>query len=221
VPVQGLYRELSNISRQPDGGAAHARCSDVRAGRDDGCRLVRGRVVQWTGHAWHNTGTPGCGNYFWLAVLSAKDVWAFGDSRCAARYDGGGAPCRCPRCRIRPTATKTPVRSLRRARMTGRRWVRAVIPYATSTLAGMVKDGHGGFWLLAGYGHGGPTYQRFYHYANGRWTRTIVPAPSGQSPSTLDLGWIPGTRSAWAVASIGPNNDPSGYGQAVIYKYGP
>jgi hypothetical protein len=75
--------------------------------------------------------------------------------------------------------------------------------------------------VLAGYGHSLTTYQRIYYYAAGRWSRSIVPAPAGQSPSTLALASVPGTRSAWAVASIGPNPNPGGYAQAVIDKDGP
>ena len=103
----------------------------------------------------------------------------------------------------------------------GKHWHRVRIPYATSTIGGVISDGGSGFWMLAGYGSNEQTYQRFYHYAAGRWSRVIVPAPSGDAPSTLALTSIPGTRSAWAVASLGPWPNPAGYGQAVIYKYGP
>jgi hypothetical protein len=103
----------------------------------------------------------------------------------------------------------------------GKHWNRVRIPYSTSTIAGLVSDGDGGFWMLAGDGSSGPAYQRFYHYAAGHWSRVTVPAPSGDSPSTLSLASIPGSRSAWAVASLGPWPNPMGYGQAVIDKYGP
>jgi hypothetical protein len=75
--------------------------------------------------------------------------------------------------------------------------------------------------MLAGNGRNEQTYQRLYHDVRGHWSRIIVPAPSGDAPSTLSLASISGTRSAWAVASIGPSPNPFGYGQAVIYKYGP
>lgn len=101
----------------------------------------------------------------------------------------------------------------------GRRWQKTTIPFPVSTMSDLVADGGDGIWVEIG---AAPlrTYLRLDHFGAGHWSQTFVPAPAGQSPSTLTLAWAPGSRSVWGVASIGPNSDPFGYAQAVIYKYG-
>jgi hypothetical protein len=247
-------------------------------------------ALRFTGNKWVNTGAPGCGASFGFAAFSASDAWAFGNGRCAARYDGrrwhvihvpfdgqygltatwarnnfwllGITSGKHPHHVLLhwtgrwhttslpavphpagfveaagPIAATGPndiwvaygagneggcCEALRTMEhWDGKHWNRVRIPYSTNTIAGLISDGDGGFWMLAGAGSDELTYQRLYHYAAGHWSRVIVPAPSGDSPSTLALASIPGTRSAWAVASLGPWPNPMGYGQAVIYKYGP
>lgn len=90
------------------------------------------------------------------------------------------------------------------------------LPPAISYVDAFTQDGHGGVWLAAGTGL--DLVQYWYHYADGHWTRALVPSPRGYGYGVFGLAWIPGTVSVWADGEADANTGTHSVG--VIAKYG-
>jgi hypothetical protein len=163
-------------------------------------------AMRWNGHSWRTWRLPkikvGSGmtlGFGPVIALGARNVYA-------AYGEGGNGGC---------------CRALGILHWNGTAWRHLKIPYAMSTLSGLTRDGHGGIWLLVGAtSKDSAHYQRLYHDSHGHWTRRYVPLRAGIVPDTLQIAWIPGTRSVWGVSSIEPTDNPFAYRRAAIYKYG-
>jgi hypothetical protein len=98
----------------------------------------------------------------------------------------------------------------------GAAWHAIAVPAAIVYVEAMTPDGHGGIWLAAGTGL--DLAQYWYHYTDGRWTRTPVPSPKGYNVMLFGMAWIPGTVSIWADGEADANTGAHTVG--VIEKYG-
>lgn len=98
----------------------------------------------------------------------------------------------------------------------GRTWHRIRLPASIADFAGnMVPDGRGGIWLEGGAGE----RAWMFDYSGGHWSRFSIPTLKGQQLSSLNLAWIPRTRSVWATSIVLMNSGSAS--EAVILKYGP
>lgn len=98
----------------------------------------------------------------------------------------------------------------------GRRWV-TVLDTLRYQLPGAESDGHGGLWITV-VTASNPSVV-FLHYANGRFTKSRLPAVAGESYSNVSSPIpIPGTTSAWATAAISP---ASGLSTGEVFRYVP
>jgi hypothetical protein len=88
----------------------------------------------------------------------------------------------------------------------GGRWQQARMPYKDFT-NGAAADGHGGLWLSDGF--------HLDHYARGRWTTQVPPAPRGQHLFVNALTGVRGTRTDWAAGLLLPSET------GAIYRYRP
>ncbi len=143
-------------------------------------------LARWNGHAWHRLAIPGpkpaSGGGEFLAAASGPDnVWL-----------------------QRNNATRTQYWQ----HWNGKNWTR-MRPPSGQNLAGLVPDGHGGFWA-EGSG-AAPAYRTyFWHRSGGHWTRQPAPgSAAAQIGNIQDIVRVPGTTTALAV------------GQATHAKYGP
>ncbi len=84
----------------------------------------------------------------------------------------------------------------------GRKWTEVKLPTAAALFPSAVaaQDGDGGVWVTSTGGNSSAPVTVAYHYsAAGRWTRDVLPIPAGFNSTSLNLFWIPHTRSLWAV----------------------
>jgi hypothetical protein len=93
-------------------------------------------------------------------------------------------------------------------------WHASKIPYAATNVGPISQDGHGGVWIQAWEGSS-PSTTYLYHYGGGAWTRQPVPGKTGRS--ILEMSWIPGSRSLWAIGWLSTGSVQTG----DILKYGP
>jgi hypothetical protein len=158
-------------------------------------------AMHWNGRSWSIIRFPkirppaGWSEFAHVGVaLGAKDVW--GDYAFANRFGcctAGGL-----------------------LHWDGGTWHRIRLPRSIGVIDGnMVSDGRGGIWLEGSKGE----LAWMFDYSGGRWHRFSLPTLHGQLLSTLELAWIPGTRSVWAVSDILLNHGAAS--EAVILKYGP
>jgi hypothetical protein len=169
-------------------------------------------VGHWNGHGWQEkplTGLPSGGtspggftlvDIVGIAELGPRDVWAVAT---AFPHQGGS------------TAPGTFLEH-----WDGTRWKSVSFPYAAGGIAltGPASDGHGGIWLAIAHNLGAAHSSFWFaHHSSGHWTKTAVPARSGQQPLLDYLTWIPGTRSLWATGDL---SRPSSDDDAAILKYG-
>jgi hypothetical protein len=100
----------------------------------------------------------------------------------------------------------------------GVRWQQVKAPAAISDIDAVSQDGNGGVWLLADDLVAFQLNQYWYHYTDGRWTRTLVPTPKGYTDEMFGLAWVPGTTWMW---SVGEADKDYGFGTlGVITRYG-
>jgi hypothetical protein len=159
-------------------------------------------IEHWNGHAWRVTPLPNLGiptggtldqPYFQgIAAITPRDAWA-------------------------DISVLGEVGTTYLLHWNGKLWTRASFPYAGYANTPVVSDGHGGLWLSIDGGRAPKTFLWFCHFANGHWTRTVVPSYARQQPTVDYLAWIPGTRSVWGTG--GAIVSQTG-GEAVV-KYGP
>lgn len=89
---------------------------------------------------------------------------------------------------------------------TGRRWTRVRYGFSPDDIQAMAGDGRGGLWIADLTATRAQT-RYFVHYAAGRWTRQLVPAPKGTTVQQVsELAQIPGTASMWAAGGVLPVN---------------
>jgi hypothetical protein len=194
-------------------------------------------ALHWNGTAWHASGFPAKMIVQSAADLGPGDVWAFGTLQTsanttvpyAARYNGRawqrvklpvapmaiGTVGRNGLWVVGPTVA-TAAKSAGLLHWNGVAWRVIALPAAISYVDAMTQDGHGGVWLSAGIGP--DLVQYWYHYADGHWTRSLVPSPRGYSNMVFGMAWIPGTTSVWADGEADANTGT--HSVAVIAKYG-
>lgn len=153
-------------------------------------------IEHWNGRAWRDTPLPrlGIAPRSWIGLsitaMTARDAWAvvtaWGPGDNHASY---------------------------LLRWTGQAWTRVALPCPGSVVSPIVADGHGGAWLVTATTIAGPSW--FCHDADGRWTKSAVPARAGEQPGIDHLAWIPGTTSLWATGGF------SADAGEVILKYQP
>jgi hypothetical protein len=154
-------------------------------------------MEHWDGRSWHATPLPGLGTgpqtigfIVGIAAIGPRDAWAD-----ASTYSGSSA-----------------ISYL--LHWNGSSWTRTTIPYGALADSAVVPDGHGGLWLAITIGTGRNLTYWFCHYSGGHWTKT--PIPGSGTPAGLisvQIAWIPGTRSLWATGDM--------FDSTAIFKYGP
>ncbi|MBW8485761.1 hypothetical protein [Actinomadura parmotrematis] len=76
----------------------------------------------------------------------------------------------------------------------GKTWKKFAAPNSTEALGTLVDDGAGGLWAKGS--------KHFFHYRNGAWTATAIPARSGLTTQVATLAHVPKTTSTWGVGAL-------------------
>jgi hypothetical protein len=90
------------------------------------------------------------------------------------------------------------------------RWTAVPLPAPIEYIDAMTEDGEGGLWLLADVETDYALDQYWYHYADGGWTRQLVPSPRLYNTTMFGMAWVPGTTQAWAAGEADRNGSKGG-----------
>jgi hypothetical protein len=155
-----------------------------------------GLLLHWDGRHWHKDAFRNAGQGFSFAPVSPTQVWVAtavhaNDPNLTSYFDVQNG-----------NWTELPA-----------------MPFPVDGSGTLATDGQGGLWLTASLGPPWPQFgYSFCHYANGSWTKQLVPTVRNGMTDIWNIVHVPGTTAEWAFGNEFVRG--AKFDRGVILSYG-